>query len=94
MLASSALLLTGCQSGSSLATFHQGDAALAVELPSICEAFLQPVPQPKVTGKTNAIVAYLRTADALDDANGRISAGGDCERDQRQAYSAKKDKPK
>lgn len=89
ILASSALLLTACQSGNSLATFDKGDARLKVDLPSVCEAFLQKVPQPKVTGKTNAIVGYLRTADALDDANGRIGAGADCFSDERQAYAAK-----
>jgi hypothetical protein len=83
-----ALLLSGCLAGK-LATFGAGDGRLAVELPIACEAFLQQVPVPPVTGKTNAQVAYVRTADALDEANARLGAGGDCARDQRQLYAGK-----
>lgn len=91
--ASSALLLSACGPDSKLATFSKGDARIAVELPQICEAFLQRVPPPAVTTKTDARVAYTRSADALDDANGRIGAGADCLQDQRHDYAGK-DKPR
>lgn len=62
-------------------------------LPSVCEVFLQPVKAPAVTRKTDARVAYARTADALDDANDRLTVGGYCVRDERQDYAGK-EKPK
>lgn len=83
------MLLSGCLASDKLATFGAGDGKLAVELPIACEAFLQQVPVPAVTGKTNAQVAYARTADALDEANDRLGAGGSCARDQHQIYSGK-----
>ena len=58
-------------------------------LPTVCDAFLLPVKVPPVTHKTNAIVAYIKTADALDEANTRLSIGGDCARDERAAYTHK-----
>lgn len=92
------LLLTACQGGSKLPAFAAGDGGLKVQLPDVCEGFLLPVPQPKVTRSTDARLAYIRAADALDEANVRISDGAECERDQRQAYVGKayggKDKPK
>ncbi|MGY3393422.1 hypothetical protein ACVWW6_006013 [Bradyrhizobium sp. USDA 3311] len=91
---SSALLLTACQSGNSLATFGAGDGRLTVDLPAVCEAFLQPVPQPQVSRKTDGRVAYTRAADALDEANSRIENAAECHRDERAAYGAGKDKPK
>ena len=92
MPVSLALLLIGCASDNT-GGFSAGDVALAVNLPSVCEAFLQPVPVPPVTRRTDARVAYVRTADALDTANGRIVGGRSCFRDQRIAYKAK-GKPK
>ena len=80
-----ALLLTGCASHS--ARFSAGDGNLTVSLPSACEPFLAPVPVPKVTRQTDARLAYTRTADALDDANDRLTAGGLCVADQRRAYA-------
>jgi hypothetical protein len=83
------MLLCGCTAGHKLADFSAGDARLAVALPAVCEAFLQKVPMPAVTPKTDARLAYTRTADALDDANDRIGASGDCLRDQRQDYAGR-----
>lgn len=80
MLASLALLLTGC--ADRLAHFSAGDAPLAVTLPAFCETILKQVPPPAVTRKTDACVAYTRAADALDEANGRIGIGGACLRDR------------
>lgn len=84
-----ALLLIGCQSENSLGVFSAGDTALDVRLPDVCEAFLQVVPVPAVTRKTDARVAYSKTADALDEANTRLSIGGDCAADERSAYQKK-----
>lgn len=86
------MLLSGC-AADKLAVFSAGDAKLAVTLPIACEAFLQPVQVPPVTGNSNAIVAFIRTADALDEANDRLSAGGDCARDQRADYAGKETAP-
>lgn len=72
-----------------MGSFSTGDARLSVQLPTVCEAFLQPVAAPPVTRQTDARVAYARTAGALQDANGRIVGGRDCFRDQRIAYKAK-----
>jgi hypothetical protein len=95
MCASLGWLLTGCATNN-LATFSAGDvdARLAVKLPAFCEAFLQPVKVPVVTAKTDARVAFTRTADALEDANDRLTVGGMCIRDERQSYGAEKEKPK
>jgi hypothetical protein len=92
ILASSALLLTGC--ATRFGTFTRGDAPLQVKLPAFCETILRKVPPPTVTRKTDARVAFTRTADALDEANGRIGIGGACLRDQRQAYAPSKEKPR
>jgi hypothetical protein len=89
--ASSVLLLCGCAEGDKLADFSAGDAKLAVALPQVCEAFLQKVPQPVVTARTNARVAYTRAADGLDEADDRIGGAADCLRDQRQDYAAQKE---
>lgn len=95
MLVCSAPLLTGCAGlQDKLSTYGAGDGRLAVAIPEICEAFLQPVPPPAVTPKSYAPLAYTRTADALDTANDRIAGGRDCIQDQRRAYAAKKEKPK
>jgi hypothetical protein len=88
LAASSALLLTGC-AANKLATFSAGDARLSVKLPAFCDAFLQPVPVPVVTAKTDARGAYVRTADALDGANDRLTVAGLCAGDQRQDYAGK-----
>lgn len=87
-LASSALLLTAC-AGDKLASFSAGDAKLAVHLPVFCEAFLQPVKVPAVTRKTDARVAFTRTADALDEANDRLTVGALCVGDERRDYAGK-----
>lgn len=42
-----------------------------------------------MTSKTDARVAYTRTADALDEANDRLTVGGMCMRDERQDYAGK-----
>jgi hypothetical protein len=81
------LPLIACTHGGSLATFQAGDAPLAVKLPTVCESFLQPVAVPPVTRKTDARAAYTRSADALDEANARLSIGGDCAKDERAAYA-------
>ncbi|MCK1501513.1 hypothetical protein [Bradyrhizobium sp. 188] len=47
-----------------------------------------------MTRKTDARVAYTRSADALDEANTRIESGADCHREERAIYGAGKDKPK
>jgi hypothetical protein len=93
VFASLALSLIGCAGQNKLATFSKGDAALQVKLPDVCEAFLQRVPEPAVTRKTDARVATVRFANALHEANDRIGAGGDCFRDERTAYEGK-GKPK
>ena len=64
-----------------------------MDLPAVCEVFLQPVKVPVVTPKTDARLAFTRAADALDDANDRLIVGGYCVRDERASYSGK-DKPK
>jgi hypothetical protein len=95
LCASSALLLTACADlRDKLATFQQGDTRLAVDLPAVCDAFLQKVPRPPVTHKTDARIAYTHSADALDEANTRIEDGADCHREERAMYGAGKDKPK
>ena len=94
-VACSALLLTGCaELKDKLASFSKGDAPLAVTLPAVCEVFLQPVKVPVVSAKTDARLAFTRTADALDDANDRLIVGGYCVRDERVAYEGSKEKPK
>ena len=85
------LLLTGCAGTNGTAPFKAGDSPAAVRLPQACEPFLKPVPAPPVAAQTDARIAFTRTADALDTANGRLTAGGRCVRDQRSAYAAKKD---
>lgn len=85
-----ALLLTGCAENS-LATFSAGDGGLAVKLPAFCDAFLAPVKVPVVTPKTDARLAYTRTADALDDANDRLTVAGLCASGQRSDYAGKPD---
>lgn len=87
MLASSALALTGCQSGGKIAVFQPGDGSASVKLPTVCEGFLVPVKVPKVDRHTDAGTAYSKTADALDSANTRLSIGGDCVRDERADYA-------
>ncbi len=79
-----ALLLTACATNNDI---DNGDLPLAVHLPKICEGFLVPVKTPVVTPKTDARVAYTKTADALDNANTRLSIGGDCVRDERSLFS-------
>lgn len=88
-LASSALWLTGCASDGNVATFTAGDTRLAVNLPAVCEGFLQAVPAPAVTRKTDARVAVVRYAGALQEANFRLVSGRDCERDLRTGYMGK-----
>ena len=88
------LLLTACQDSARLADFGAGDTKLAVNLPSVCEAFLQPVPVTKETPKSNAITAYTRAADERDQANDRLIVGGFCVHDQRMDYAASKEKPR
>ena len=91
----SGLLLTGCQEGGKLASFSAGDGGKTpVALPSICEAFLQPVPVPRETPKSDAIAAYPRAADERDQANDRLIVGGYCVRDERASYAGPKEKPK
>jgi hypothetical protein len=80
------MLLSACATDS-VATFRAADGRLAVALSSICEAFLQPVPPPAVTRKTDGRIAFTKTANALDEANGRLVSGGDCVRDQRAAFA-------
>jgi len=87
-----ALQLTGC--ATRFGTFTRGDAPLAVKLPTFCETILRKVSQPQVTRSSDARVAYTRTADALDEANGRIGIGGACLRDQRQSYASHKESPR
>lgn len=83
-----AATLCACAGNSGeFASFQAGDARLAVALPSVCEAFLQPVKQPPVTKKTDARIAYVRAADGLDEADLRLILGADCLADQRKAYS-------
>jgi len=60
----------------------------------VCDAFLQPVPRPPVTRKTDARVAYARSDDALDEANSRIQSGSECHRDERAAFAAGKGEEK
>jgi hypothetical protein len=93
MLASSVLLLTGCQEGGKLASFQPGDAPPSAAPPSICDAFLQPVKVTQETHKSNAQAAYTRAADERDEANDRLTVGGFCVRDERQAYAGK-EKPR
>jgi hypothetical protein len=47
-----------------------------------------------VTRKTDAGVAYRRTADALDEANDRIAIGGMCVSDERTQYAGPKETPR
>ena len=58
-------------------------------LPSVCEAFLQPVAVTKETHDSDALAAYTRAANERDDANDRLIVGGYCVRDQRQEYAGK-----
>lgn len=80
------LSLIGCTAGGKLATFEKGDARLAVDLPDVCDAFLQKVPEPPATAKTDKGVAAVRYADAFHEANYRIVAGAECHQDERAAY--------
>lgn len=54
-----------------------------------CDPILQPVPRPPVTRKTDARLAYLKSDAALEEANDRLTMGGECVRDERAAYSRK-----
>ena len=83
------LPIGGCQLGDRLATFQAADARLDVSLPTVCDAFLQPVPVAPVTRKTNARVAYTRAADERDEANARLAGGRDCRADERAGLSTK-----
>jgi hypothetical protein len=89
-----ALGLTGC-GGNKLASFAPGDVPAGEPrvLPKFCEQILKTVPAPPVTKKTDAGAAYTRTADALDEANDRISVGGMCLGDERAEYAGK-EKPR
>lgn len=90
-----ALSLAGCTTGHQLADFQAGDVRLAVELPAVCDAFLQPVSPPAVTPRTDARVAFVKAAGALDEANTRIIDAASCHRDERVSYKANgKGKPK
>jgi hypothetical protein len=91
LAASSALLLSAC-TADKLASFSAGDVGLAVALPTECEAFLTRVPPPQVTTKTDARIAYTRSADALDEANDRLGGAADCSADQRRRYAGKDSK--
>lgn len=91
-LASSALLLTGCQAGGKLAGFAAGDVPLKVDLPAVCEVFLQPVPVTRETAKSDARAAYTRAANERDEANDRLTVGGFCVRDERTSYAGKENK--
>lgn len=84
--------LTGCTSAGKLATYSDGDGRLAVDLPAVCDAFLQVVDEPDATRKTDARIAAVRFADAFHQANGRLAGGRDCMADQRAAY--RKGKPR
>lgn len=88
-----ATILCGCGPAGRLGSFQAGDGRLEVELPAVCEAFLQRVPVPPVTAKTDAHIAFIKVDAALDEANGRIENGGSCVRDQRELYAGK-EKPK
>jgi hypothetical protein len=90
LLASSAIALSGCQGLSGkLATFQKGDGRLEVSLPDVCNGILTRVAPPKVTGKTDAGVAYDGAMDALDEANDRIALGRECNEDTRRLYGGK-----
>jgi hypothetical protein len=88
-----AIALSGC-GANKLAQFAPGDVPPGEPrvLPKFCEQILQQVPPPAVTGKTDAGVAYSRTADALDEANDRIAIGGMCLGDERAEYAGKEPK--
>ena len=89
-----ALSLAGCTSDGSLATFQAGDAPLARQLPSVCEAFLEPAPVPAWIGpKTDARVAFAPVADAYVEDTSRIVAAKSCFTDERKVYGTK-GKPK
>lgn len=96
MLASLALLLTGCAGlKDKLASFQAGDAGShPISLPDVCEAFLIPVNIPTwITSETDAIVAFGPVADGLLEANDRILGARDCFGDQRRAYAGPKAAP-
>ena len=82
--------LAGCTSDGRLATFQAGDAPFARQLPSVCEAFLQPAPVPPwITAKTDARVAFGSLADAVIEDTTRITAAKSCFADERTAYGEK-----
>lgn len=88
MPASLAALLAGCTSDGKLATFQVGDAPLARQLPSVCEAFLQPAPVPDwITARTDARAAFGPVADAYVEDTTRITAAKSCFADERTAYA-------
>jgi hypothetical protein len=88
-------VLTGCSAGSKLASFAPGDAPAGEPraLPKFCEGILKRVTPPAVTRETDAGTAFSRTADALDEANDRLTVGGMCVADERVQYAGK-DKPR
>jgi len=89
------LLTGGCSAANRLAHFGPGDVPAGEPrvLPAFCEEILKRVPPPAVTRKTNAQIAYTKTADALDEANDRIDLGGGCMAEERAAYAGKKEQP-
>lgn len=62
-----------------------------MNLPSVCEAFLQPVKTTTETPNSDARTAYTRAANERDQANDRLTVGGFCIRDERAAYAGQDD---
>lgn len=65
-----------------------------MNLPATCEQILQAVPLPDVRPTDDARTAFMKDDAALLTANGRLAAGGNCVRDESQAYAGKGRIPK
>lgn len=90
------MLLAACQFHDKLPSFAPGDAgavphapiaATPIKLPTICRAILQPVDKSKVTPKTDARAAFKRRDAEVDEANKRLTFGGECADDEAAAYA-------
>ena len=78
---STAAILAGC------AGSQNSPTRAAVQIPRDCENLAQPVPYPSIEVGMSSKVALARHRASLGQANGRLVATRDCQKQQRERFA-------